>query len=52
MFKRILFSLLAALSLSTGLGTLAGCNTVDGIGKDIQAGGTELRQEAREHRRY
>lgn len=53
MFKRILASLLAGLfyaSVFGTIGTLAACNTVDGMGRDLQAGGREIREEARERR--
>ena len=31
--------------------TLAGCNTMAGIGRDIERGGEEVREEARETQR-
>ncbi len=31
--------------------TLAGCNTMAGMGRDIERGGEELREEARETQR-
>ncbi len=40
--KKIIFSLFAALTL---LGTL-GCNTVHGIGKDIEKGGEAIQRSA------
>lgn len=43
MTKRI-FAALALL----GFVTLTGCNTVSGMGKDIKAGGSEVKEEARE----
>ena len=39
--KRILFVSLAALCL------LAGCNTVEGVGKDIQKGGEKIEEAAK-----
>jgi len=39
--KRILFVLLAALYL------LAGCNTIEGMGKDIQKGGEKIEEAAK-----
>ncbi len=39
--KRILFALLASLTL------LVGCNTIEGIGKDIQKGGEKLEEAAK-----
>ena len=39
--KRILFALLASLYL------LAGCNTLEGMGKDIQKGGEKIEEAAK-----
>ena len=39
--KRILFVLLASLYV------LAGCNTVEGMGKDIQKGGEKIEDAAK-----
>lgn len=50
MIKRILSPLLAALVLAGSLGTLAGCNTMEGAGKDIEQGGRAIKNEAREQR--
>ena len=50
MMKRIFAPLLAAFFAVGFLGTLAGCNTVDGAGKDIQQGGRAISDEAREKR--
>ena len=50
MIKRILAPLLAALFVASFFGSLAGCNTVEGVGKDIEQGGREIKNEAREHR--
>lgn len=51
MIKRILTPLLATLFYVSFFGTLAGCNTVEGIGTDIQQGGRAIKEEAREQRR-
>ena len=54
MLRRIIGSLLAPLVLFgmfSIFGTLAGCNTVEGVGKDISRAGGEIREEANEHRR-
>ena len=51
MFKKIFAVLLASLFLGGTLGSLAGCNTVRGIGQDIERGGEKLQQESNEHRR-
>ena len=50
MIKRILAPLLAALFVVSFFGSLAGCNTVEGAGKDIEQGGRAIKEEAREHR--
>ncbi len=50
MISRILVRLLAALFLASVFGTLAGCNTIEGAGADIQQGGKAIKDEAREHR--
>jgi len=50
MIKRTLSSLLAALFFASFLGALAGCNTVEGAGKDIEQGGRAIKNEAREQK--
>ncbi|MCK9382342.1 MAG: entericidin A/B family lipoprotein [Sulfuritalea sp.] len=50
MFNKMLTSLLAALFVAGLFGTVAGCNTVEGAGKDIQQGGAAIRNEANEHK--
>ena len=54
MLRKIVASLLTPVVL-VGMfsifGTLAGCNTVEGVGKDISRAGGEIREEANEHRR-
>lgn len=52
MIRKLCASLLAALFLAGVFGTLAGCNTVEGAGKDIQRGGQAIKDEAREHKNY
>jgi entericidin B len=52
MIKKLTASLLAALFLAGVFGTLAGCNTVEGAGTDIQQGGKAIKDEAREHKNY
>ena len=42
MFKRIL----AALMLLGMLGTIAGCNTMHGLGTDIERGGEKLQEKS------
>ena len=31
---------------------LGGCNTVEGVGKDVKAGGQKVENEAAEHKKY
>jgi entericidin B len=50
MIKRILSPLLAAFFLAGSFGSLAGCNTVEGAGKDIEQGGKAIKDEAREQK--
>ena len=49
MIRNIMTSLLATLFLAGVFGTLAGCNTMEGAGQDIQQGGRAISNEAREH---
>ena len=42
---------LVALFLLLVFAGLAGCNTMEGLGRDIQRGGDKLQDEAREHKR-
>ena len=51
MIKRIFASLLAALFYLSFFGTLAGCNTIEGAGQDIQQGGKAIKDEAKEQKR-
>jgi entericidin B len=34
------------------LAGLAGCNTIQGAGKDVERGGEKLQKEAQEHKYY
>ena len=52
MIKKITAALLATLFLSGVFGSLAGCNTMEGAGKDIERGGKAIKNEARENKRY
>ena len=52
MIKKLLASLLAAFFLMGMSLTLVGCNTMEGAGKDLEAGGKAVKNEAREHRGY
>jgi entericidin B len=50
--KRQLALALAATFALPSFALLSGCNTVEGAGKDIQAGGDKIKDEAREHKKY
>jgi predicted small secreted protein len=50
MIKRIFVSILAALFLAGVFGSITGCNTVAGAGKDIEKGGKAVKDEANEHK--
>ena len=52
MIRRIFVPLLATLFLAGAIGTLSGCNTMEGAGKDIEQGGKAIKDEAKEQRRY
>jgi predicted small secreted protein len=52
MIGKIVTPLLAALFLAGLFGSVAGCNTVEGAGKDIQQGGKAIKDEANEHKNY
>jgi predicted small secreted protein len=42
--------LLTLIALLMTLGALSGCNTVQGLGKDIEIGGTKLQNSAKNAR--
>jgi predicted small secreted protein len=50
--KRIITLLLAATFALPSFALLGGCNTVEGAGKDIKAGGNKVEQEAKENKKY
>ena len=52
MIRKILASILALAFMGGATLALTGCNTMEGVGKDVQAGGKEIKEEAREHKRY
>ncbi len=52
MIKKVFSSLLAAFFLAGVFATLAGCNTMEGAGQDIQQGGKAIKDEAKEHKTY
>ena len=50
--KRLIALALAATFALPSFALLSGCNTVEGAGKDIQAGGSKIKEEARENKKY
>jgi len=52
MIRKLTAALLATLFLSGVFGSLAGCNTMEGAGKDIERGGAAIKNEARENKNY
>jgi entericidin B len=51
MFKKTLSPLMAAAILAGAfatMGTISGCNTIEGAGKDVEHGGRAIKEEARE----
>ncbi|MCF7984513.1 MAG: entericidin A/B family lipoprotein [Thiohalocapsa sp.] len=46
-FRSLIPGLLAALAL-----TLSGCNTVEGVGEDLEAAGQGLEDSAEDNKRY
>lgn len=41
-----------ALALAAAYVFIAGCNTVQGAGKDIERGGEKIQKEAQENKKY
>lgn len=52
MLKKLVSSTLAATFVLSAFATLAGCNTVQGAGKDVERAGEKVQQEAAEHKKY
>jgi predicted small secreted protein len=50
MIQKFAMTLLAMLLVAGAIGTLAGCNTIEGAGADIQQGGKAIKDEAREQK--
>ncbi|OIQ88182.1 entericidin B membrane lipoprotein [mine drainage metagenome] len=50
MFKKMIALLLATTLVAGVVVTIAGCNTMEGAGKDIQEGGKAIKDEANEHK--
>ena len=52
MIGKIIASLLSAIFLLSTASMLSACNTIEGAGKDVQAGGKAIKDEAQEHKSY
>jgi entericidin B len=50
MIKRFIAPLMAAIFLASTFGMLSACNTMEGVGKDIEQGGAAIKDEARENK--
>jgi entericidin B len=50
MIRKCFASLLAMTFVFSVAGTLAGCNTMEGAGKDIEQGGKAIKNEANEQK--
>ena len=50
MFKRLMSALVTAAVASVCFGTLSACNTIAGVGQDIEKGGSAIKNEAKEKR--
>jgi len=51
MLKKVMAPLISAIYLAGALATvsvLSACNTIEGAGKDVEAGGRAVKNEARE----
>jgi len=51
MLKKILSTTLIGAFVASTF-ALAGCNTVQGAGKDVEKGGEKIQKEAAEHKKY
>ena len=52
MAKKLISTLIASAFVAGAFATLAGCNTVQGAGKDVERAGEKVQQEAVEHKKY
>jgi entericidin B len=50
--KRFIALALAATFALPSFALLSGCNTMEGAGKDVQAGGAKIKEEAKENKKY
>jgi predicted small secreted protein len=50
MIKKIILSVATSAFLIGIFGAIAGCNTVEGAGKDLEKGGEKIQDKAEEHK--
>ena len=50
MIKKIILSVATSVFIIGIFGTIAGCNTVEGAGKDLEKGGEKIQNKAEEHK--
>jgi predicted small secreted protein len=51
MLKKILSTTLIGAFVAS-MFALAGCNTMEGVGRDVEKGGQKVEKEAAEHKKY
>ncbi len=49
-WRHAMFKKLIAIVLMAGFAGLTGCNTMSGLGKDVQKGGEKLENSAEKHK--
>jgi len=52
MIRKILASILALAFVGGTTLVLTGCNTMEGLGRDVEKGGDKIKTEAQEHKKY
>ena len=50
--RRRIVSLLSFAGLAIAVGSMTGCNTVEGMGKDLKAGGQAIEKAADKNKGY
>jgi predicted small secreted protein len=50
MLERLFMTLLTILALVGAAATVTGCNTMAGVGQDVQQAGGAIKNEANEHK--
>jgi len=50
MFKKTISSLMMTFFIVGLFGSITGCNTMSGAGKDIEKGGEKIQEKADEHK--